>query len=82
MRYPILLSTEEKTIASKVSRTFQSFIIGFDILRTNGKSYVCDINGFSFVKNTPNYYTDCAHLLKMVILTNIAPQRLRVRQKV
>ena len=47
---------------------------GFDFLRTHGKSYICDVNGFSFVKNSKKYYDDAAQVLMSLIVQELAPQ--------
>ena len=52
----------------------QQTVCGFDLLRANGKSLVCDVNGFSFVKTSQKYYDDCSQLLADLILQNLAPQ--------
>lgn len=75
VRYPVMLRTEEKIIAKKIVLAFQQSVCGFDLLRANGKSYVCDVNGFSFVKNSTKYYDDCSSILAHMILKEIAPQR-------
>jgi hypothetical protein len=41
--------------------------------RANGNSFVCDVNGFSFVKNSNKYYDDCAKILGNMILRELAP---------
>ncbi|DBA02899.1 TPA: hypothetical protein N0F65_005926 [Lagenidium giganteum] len=63
VRYPVILSTSEKEVAYKVCRAFGQTICGFDILRVQDMSCVCDVNGWSFVKNSEKYYDDCAVLL-------------------
>jgi len=48
---------------SSTSFPTQQTVCGFDLLRANGHSFVCDVNGFSFVKNSMKYYDDCAKVL-------------------
>ncbi|XP_052218982.1 inositol hexakisphosphate and diphosphoinositol-pentakisphosphate kinase 2-like isoform X4 [Dreissena polymorpha] len=74
VRYPVILSAAEKMIARKVCLAFKQNVCGFDLLRTGGKSYVCDVNGFSFVKNSTKYYDDCANVLGTMIVRALAPQ--------
>ncbi|XP_072020481.1 inositol hexakisphosphate and diphosphoinositol-pentakisphosphate kinase 2-like [Amphiura filiformis] len=74
VRYPVILSNHEKLIARKVCMAFKQTVCGFDLLRANGKSYVCDVNGFSFVKNSKKYYDDCAKILGNMIMRELAPK--------
>ena len=71
VRYPINLKPEEKEMARKIVKRFKQNICGFDILRANGQSYVCDVNGWSFVKGKKKYYEDCAILLRKIILQQL-----------
>ncbi|XP_044000884.1 inositol hexakisphosphate and diphosphoinositol-pentakisphosphate kinase 2 isoform X21 [Aphidius gifuensis] len=73
IRYPVILSNAEKLISRKVCLAFKQTVCGFDLLRANGKSFVCDVNGFSFVKNSNKYYDDCAKILGNMILRELAP---------
>ncbi|XP_032790901.1 inositol hexakisphosphate and diphosphoinositol-pentakisphosphate kinase 2 isoform X1 [Daphnia magna] len=73
IRYPVILSNHEKLIARKVCLAFNQTVCGFDLLRANGRSFVCDVNGFSFVKNSAKYYDDCARIMGNMILRRLAP---------
>jgi len=79
VRFPVLLSPQEKEVARLVSLAFGQKVCGFDLLRSEkGKSYVCDVNGWSFVKNSSKYYDDTAGLLRTIMLSALAPHRLSI----
>jgi inositol hexakisphosphate/diphosphoinositol-pentakisphosphate kinase len=59
---------------------FRQTVCGFDILRVKkeNKSYVCDVNGFSFVKNSKKYYDDASQVLVELLLTRLRPKHYSV----
>lgn len=73
VRYPVLLTPGEKQMARDVCLAFCQLVCGFDLLRCEGRSYVCDVNGWSFVKNSHKYYDDAACVLRKMFLDAKAP---------
>ncbi|KAK4281036.1 hypothetical protein QN277_012576 [Acacia crassicarpa] len=73
IRYPVLLTPPEKQMARDVCIAFRQAVCGFDLLRCEGRSYVCDVNGWSFVKNSHKYYDDAACVLRKLFLDAKAP---------
>ncbi|PSR87646.1 Inositol hexakisphosphate and diphosphoinositol-pentakisphosphate kinase [Actinidia chinensis var. chinensis] len=73
VRYPVLLTPTEKQMARDVCIAFRQGVCGFDLLRCEGRSYVCDVNGWSFVKNSYKYYDDAACVMRKMFLDAKAP---------
>lgn len=81
VRYPILLTYDEKQICRKIATLFKQTICGFDLLRDRGTSYICDVNGVSFVKKNAKFWNDAAHLIMLIVYKNLCPEILRVRTR-
>ena len=80
VRFPVILTLREKEIARRIVIVFQQLVCGFDLLRVQEGdslvSYVCDVNGWSFVKNSRKYYEDCAQILTEHMLAAVQPRAL------
>ncbi|KAJ0403196.1 hypothetical protein ATCC90586_000167 [Pythium insidiosum] len=80
VRYPVILNSTEKEIARKVCLAFHQTVCGFDLLRVRGNSYVCDVNGWSFVKNSKKYYDDCGLILHNYLVSALRSRYFRQRR--
>ncbi|CAI5728657.1 unnamed protein product [Peronospora destructor] len=80
VRYPVILNSTEKEMARKVCLAFHQTVCGFDLLRVRGTSYVCDVNGWSFVKNSKKYYDDCGLILHNYLVSALRSRYFRQRR--
>lgn len=72
-RTRVALTRAEMRICGLVVRAFGQFMNGFDLLRTlDGRTFVIDVNGWSFVKRSSEFAPNCAQKLIRYILDSHA----------
>eukprot|EP01114_Cavostelium_apophysatum_P016084 TRINITY_DN4517_c0_g1_i2.p1 TRINITY_DN4517_c0_g1~~TRINITY_DN4517_c0_g1_i2.p1 ORF type:complete len:420 (+),score=97.41 TRINITY_DN4517_c0_g1_i2:207-1466(+) len=82
VRHKVELSEDEKKMSQKIVKVLGQRVCGFDLLRDlrSGLSYVCDVNGWSFVKGNMQFYDDCARVLREIFLHAMVSKGLPIMQ--
>lgn len=67
-KYPVILTAEEKDLAVKLIKAFGQNAITFDVIRSEGKSYVIDVKPSHLVKGPDPVLAECARSLCALVL--------------
>ncbi len=76
-RVEVQLTPDEMMAARKLTKTFRQMVCGFDLLRGgDGKYFILDVNGWSFVKNNDTYVAKASSIMKDIFIQEVAKRGL------
>jgi len=72
IRYMTALSGEEEETVKKVSTSFGQLVCGLNLLRSNGKSYVNGVKGWTMAEDDDEYLDTCALILRGIFTEKLS----------
>lgn len=73
LSFPVNLTMKEKMLCKKIVLILGQLSCQIEIIRSRGQSYICDVNGFSILKDNQKYLRDFVFILRKHLYDRFFP---------